>query len=132
MDSTLEKAGQLKPGAERRHFWRSVFTSPVRFSLAGQAVTARLLDVSLKGALLEVPQPFTGPVGAKGRLEFDLGEGVSISMQTSVAYARDLHVGLHCDSIDLDSITHLRRLVELNAGETGILDRDLANLVTEA
>ena len=120
----------MNQASERRHFWRSVFQSPVRFSMGGAPLAARLLDVSLKGALLEVPQPYTGPVGGKGRLEFDLGEGVSISMQTSVAYARDEHVGLHCDSIDLDSITHLRRLVELNAGEAGILDRDLANLVT--
>ena len=120
----------MNQASERRHFWRSVFQSPVRFSVGATPVPARLLDVSLKGALLEVPQPWTGPAGAKGMLQFDLAEGVTIGMQTSVAYSRGQHVGLHCDSIDLDSITHLRRLVALNAGEDGILERDLANLVS--
>ena len=122
----------MKQASERRHFWRSVFHSPVRFSVGGDKLQAQLLDVSLKGALLEIAEPWNGQTGAKGMLQFDLGEGVSIAMQTSVTYAKGQHLGLHCDSIDLDSITHLRRLVELNAGDAGILDRDLANLVNEA
>jgi hypothetical protein len=39
---------------------------------------------------------------------------------------------LRCDSIDLDSITHLRRLVELNAGDPRELDRELAILIRDA
>ena len=41
------------------------------------------------------------------------------------------HVGLRCESIDLDSITHLRRLVEMNSGDSTILDREFASLVRE-
>jgi hypothetical protein len=36
---------------------------------------------------------------------------------------------LLCESIDLDSITHLRRLVELNAGDPALLERELTALV---
>jgi hypothetical protein len=121
----------MKSAPERRHFWRSVFQSPVRYSMGAVNYPARLLDVSLKGALLELDPPGGGQVGQAGVLAFDLGQGISISMQTSVAYAKGRHLGLHCDSIDLDSMTHLRRLVELNSGEAGILDRELANLLTE-
>ena len=38
-------------------------------------------------------------------------------------------IGLQCESIDLDSITHLRRLVELNAGDPALLDRELSSLL---
>ena len=41
------------------------------------------------------------------------------------------NVGLRCDNIDLDSITHLRRLVELNVGDHNILERDLASLIND-
>jgi hypothetical protein len=41
-------------------------------------------------------------------------------------------VGLRCASIDLDSITHLRRLVELNSGDPAILDREFGSLVRES
>ncbi len=78
----------MKQASERRHFWRSVFHSPVRFNVGADKLQAQLLDVSLKGALLEIAQPWSGPAGAKGMLQFDLGEGVSIAMQTSVATPR--------------------------------------------
>ncbi|WP_346289016.1 PilZ domain-containing protein, partial [Zoogloea sp.] len=40
-----------------------------------------------------------------------------------------LHLGLVCREIDLDSITHLRRLVELNLGDAELLEREVALLV---
>ncbi len=122
----------MNQASERRQFWRTVFHSPVRFSIGADKLQAQLLDISLKGALLELAQPWTGAAAGKGILQFDLGEGASIAMQTSVAYASGKHLGLHCDSIDLDSITHLRRLVALNSGADGILDRELANLLADS
>lgn len=35
---------------------------------------------------------------------------------------------LLCRSIDLDSVTHLRRLIELQLGAPSLLERDLAEL----
>lgn len=115
--------------AERRHFWRSVFHSPVRIIRNGHGNLAWLLDVSLKGALLEITEAWNGEPGQKCQLRLDLGPDVAITMEATVTHVEGVHVGLHCDSIDLDSITHLRHLVELNAGDPVILDRDLANLV---
>ncbi len=119
----------MKKAAERRHFWRSVFHSPVHLSTQGRSSLARLLDVSLKGALLEVDATWQGAVGQKCQLRLDLAADTSITMQATVAHVEGSHLGLHCDGIDLDSITHLRQLVELNSGDPYILDRDLANLV---
>jgi hypothetical protein len=49
-------------------------------------------------------------------------------MDVSVAHVEDQHIGFRCEHIDLDSITHLRRLVELNVGDTDILYRELSAL----
>ena len=40
-----------------------------------------------------------------------------------------LHTGLLCKGIDLDSVTHLRRLIELQLGDPALLERDLAELI---
>jgi hypothetical protein len=38
-------------------------------------------------------------------------------------------MGLQTEHIDLDSISHLRRLIELNVGDADILNRELGELV---
>jgi hypothetical protein len=37
-------------------------------------------------------------------------------------------VGFECEYIDLDSISNLRRLVELNLGDSVLLERQLGSL----
>jgi hypothetical protein len=37
-------------------------------------------------------------------------------------------VGFECEFIDLDSISNLRRLVELNLGDSMLLERQLGSL----
>jgi hypothetical protein len=53
-------------------------------------------------------------------------------MSTTVTHVAGRRVGLRCDNIDIDSVTHLRRLVELNAGDPNLLDRELSALIHEA
>lgn len=115
----------------RRHFWRAAFHSPVRLTTHGGLVYAQLVDISLRGALVEVPPDWAGRKGDDCLLQFDLSVGNSISMWAQVSHIDNLHVGLHCTSIDLDSITHLRRLVELNAGDPALLERELTALLVE-
>lgn len=116
---------------DRRHFWRAHFHSPVRLTTAGHLIEAELLDISLKGALIEVPPEWPGKQGDSCQLQLDLAEQASIGMSATVAHIEGRHVGLHCASIDLDSVTHLRRLVELNSGDPALLDRELSALLRE-
>jgi hypothetical protein len=53
-------------------------------------------------------------------------------MQASVANITDQLVGFECQAIDLDSITHLKRLVELNLGDEGLLHRELITLLNQS
>jgi hypothetical protein len=42
------------------------------------------------------------------------------------------HAGVLCRSIDLESITHLRRLIEVNLGDPAASDRELKALIAAA
>ena len=116
---------------ERRDFWRAVFHAPVRLSNHEGCADARLLDISLKGALLETGTAWHGKPGDECRLSLELAAGATIAMRTTVMHVEGTHVGLRCASIDLDSITHLRRLVELNSGDPALLGREFGSLVGE-
>ena len=51
-----------------------------------------------------------------------------MAVSAEVAHIESHCVGLLCRSIDLDSVTHLRRLIELQLGAPSLLERDLAEL----
>jgi hypothetical protein len=114
---------------DRRRFWRAAFQAKVQLVDAGGATAAELIDISLKGALVDVPPPWLGKVGTAARLELRLADDTEISMAVVASHVEGAHVGLRCIDIDLDSITHLRRLVELNAGDPALLDRELVALL---
>lgn len=117
---------------DRRQFWRAHFHSPVQIAMHGQAGEADLYDISLKGALIKVADDWLGKAGDTCQLRLRLGGDAVIGMHATVAHIDGRRVGLHCDSIDIDSATHLRRLVELNAGDPNLLDRELSALLQES
>ncbi len=115
---------------ERRRFSRVAFHRPAELALGDERTTGELLDVSLKGALLEVPTASGAAVGAPCALTIRLDAGTAlIRMSGTVVHRRGMLVGVRCDAIDLESIAHLRRLVELNLGDDALLHRELAALV---
>ncbi len=119
----------MTKSAERRNFWRAVFHAPVLLTTHQGNAYAQLLDISLKGALLEMNNAWHGKPGEDCELCLKLALDVTITMQTIITHVEGLQVGLLCKSIDLESIAHLRRLVELNSGDPEILDRELSHLV---
>lgn len=118
--------------SKRRFFWRAAFHSPARLVSPDGECQADLLDISLRGALLQMPTGWTGQRGAKCQLFLNLTADTQITMWCTAMHVDADRVGLRCDNIDLDSITHLRRLVELNVGDHNILERDLASLIQDA
>jgi hypothetical protein len=116
---------------DRRQFLRSVFHPPVRLRHGETVVPALLHDVSLKGALIEVPANWEGRLGESCHLSLELSAQATIKMDATVSHIRGQHIGLRCQRMDLDSVTHLRQLVEHNADNPALLERDLATLVTQ-
>ena len=105
---------------ERRHYVRVQFDAPAVLTLATAAFNVQVLDLSLKGALITLPENAQVPAGMPCQLDVPLAETEDCISMTA---------GLLCRSIDLDSVTHLRRLIELQLGDPSLLERDLAELI---
>jgi len=117
--------------SKRRFFWRAAFHSPARVVTPDGEFQAEVMDISLKGALLHVPGASSVQKAVKCQMFLTLAGDAQITMWCTVMHTEGERMGLRCDNIDLDSITHLRRLVELNVGDHNILERDLASLIQE-
>ncbi|MFN7152862.1 MAG: PilZ domain-containing protein [Acidovorax sp.] len=118
---------------ERRHFVRVSFDAPALLTTATDAFSVHVLDLSLKGALVMAPAQSDLVAGMLCQITIPLAEtGNHIAMSTEVAHVEGLHTGLLCRGIDLDSVTHLRRLIELQLGDPALLERDLAELTMAA
>jgi hypothetical protein len=113
---------------ERRRFHRILFDAQITVTHAGNDYRTIAEDVSLNGALVKKPEGWDGNVGDDATISIRLDEQQTIIMQTIIAHMETEHLGLRCHHIDMDSITHLRRLVELNLGDTDLLERDLEAL----
>ena len=117
---------------DRRQYSRIVFQAPARLVFSTSACDAKVLDLSLKGALVRLPADTSAAEGEEVQLHVRLGETEDrISMSMRVTHVEGRYAGLLCDGIDLDSVTHLRRLVELNLGNSELLDRELSSLIAE-
>lgn len=117
---------------EQRHFTRIPFDAEAALvAQDGRRLATTLLDISLKGALVDAPDGWVVAAGTPCRLEVLLGpapDAPRIRMQAQVAHAEAGRVGLRCEHIDLDSVMHLRRLMELNLGNERLLERELSEL----
>lgn len=117
---------------ERRHYSRIAFHSAAQLILPEGSIDVVVLDLSLKGALVRLPAATHPENGTQCTLRVRLDDaGDQIRMETRVTHLAGCYAGLACHNIDLDSVTHLRRLVELNLGDEALLERELSALVSE-
>jgi hypothetical protein len=119
---------------EQRHFHRIPFDAEVTVlgSRRGQQWKLQLLDISLKGAMIVKPDDWQGEEGEAFHLDIRLDgaeSSVKLAMDASVAHIEEDRIGFKCENMDLDTATHLHRLVELNLGDETLLERDLAELI---
>ena len=100
-----------------RHYSRVPFHADITLHLGDARHTVHLLDIAIKGALVEVPAGAKVIVGENCRLVLPLADsGDEIVMG---AFSDTLANALH---------TKLRRLIELNLGDAALADRELTNL----
>jgi len=113
----------------KRRFSRVDFNTATQISNDNHHWQSELVDISLKGALVGRPDGWSGKIGDEYKVAVILKEDeVAINMSTTVAHIQDKHIGFHCEHIDSSSITHLRRLMELNLGDAELVHRELSML----
>lgn len=115
----------------RRAFQRIFFEAPVAVTDENYSHTAVLADISLNGLLIRITDSWSPQPGQTVMLKIALSGDpeTMISMEGLVAHVENNMVGLKRTHIDMDSISHLRRLVELNLGDSEMLHRELEHLV---
>lgn len=117
-------------GQERRRFHRFPIEGSVKLYSGTAMWSTTLIDMSLRGVLVERPQDWKADLGSRYRLDLRLEGGVMIGMGVELARIANGHLGFACQKIDLDSFARLKRLVELNLGNTSLLNRELSTLGT--
>jgi hypothetical protein len=114
--------------SEKRHFHRIAHDAPATLFHKDDSFPCKILDLSLKGCLIELDADRPLDPDYIYELRIDLSGTVRILMGVSLAHRSGTKIGLVCRQIDLDSISALKRLVELNLGDEELLERDLQAL----
>ena len=108
---------------ERRSFSRVDFQHGITLeSASGQVYEGAFNDISLRGMLFHCDgQPGKGEVLSGTLLIGD----VAVRLQGRVVHVHpDGHVALQFQELDLESFSHLRRLVAMNMGDADLIDRE--------
>jgi len=114
----------------QRRFDRVAFDAECELHINGQPpAVVELHDISLKGALVEAKSEIAMEIGDAAELVLYLSNEVMIRMPSILRSKRDLLLGFEVDKLDLDSIAHLRRLIELNLGSEEAVHRNLEALI---
>lgn len=120
-----------KVANERRKFSRILFDAHVELAQGEFHWRATLLDISLKGLLIQQNLPREVAKNDPILVKILLSDSTSIAMSVVVAHQHHNQTGLMCTSIDIDSVSHLRRLIELNLGSTTEAERELSELISD-
>lgn len=114
---------------DRRRFKRIAFDARTELSQGTHRWPVRLLDLSLKGLLIERPDPWLGDPARPFEADIHLGIDADVRMDVQLAHDNRGQLGFVCLHIGLDSIEHLRRLIEFNLGDPEELERELGALI---
>lgn len=111
---------------EKRHFSRVVLESQVELNSGQEKWLGKLIDISLKGALIECPQGYSPAVSTQLHIKIQLPHlPQSIEFDGTICHIENNHLGIRCDKMDIHSISELRRIIELNLGSEEVLNREL-------
>ena len=113
---------------DRRHYQRVDFDAEVLMEYGNASWVCHLIDISLKGLLVVFPDGVDANKGEIYQMEFRLGSDAAIHMHVKVKHVQDNQVGLEWGDIDLESLTHLRRLLELNLPDPEEMHREISEL----
>ncbi|RJX82143.1 PilZ domain-containing protein [Pseudomonas sp. LS-2] len=114
---------------DRRRFKRISFDAKTELTQGDKSWAVHLIDLSLKGLLIERPSSWLGNPAEPFIVDIHLNVDIDVQMEVRLTHDDHNHLGFVCEHIGLDSVTHLRRLIELNLADHDELERELAALI---
>lgn len=117
---------------ERRRFQRIILHRPVSLVVDGNTYRAELVDISLRGVLIQADAEPVPANGCHGVADIALSDDPDhmIRLQVTIRYTRDGLIGLQVERLDLEDAARLKRLVELNIADPAILQRELEEILS--
>lgn len=122
---------------EQRRFTRIPFDATVQLYDPQTQKTwdSELIDISLKGLKLACPHDWDADWETAERSNFEitliLAKGdVEIKIHAVLKHHEETVLGFQTIHIDVDSASHLHRLLELNLGDSKLLDREYIELIS--
>lgn len=113
----------------RRQFSRVLCAIQAKLTLGENQFEVKIHDISLNGALIQLDCKGMTLTRQFGLLSFQLDNtDFEIEMNIAVVHQKNNEVGLQCNAIDIDSVSLLRRLIELNLGDDNQLHKELSQL----
>jgi len=115
---------------EKRHFHRIAFDAGCELHCDEAVWLSEVLDISLKGVLVKRPANWDVSLNEPCEVVVLLDDQeTGIVMAVELRHIETHRLGFKCQYIDLESASHLKRLVELNLGDPALLDREFAHLI---
>ena len=115
---------------ERRNFVRVKFLTEVEVVYFDNTYLAELFDISLNGALIQPESEIPMGLGNTCDLKISLAaKDLTLEFKTELVHLNGSKIGLKFLSQDIDTMTHLRRLLELNVCDHDRITHELAFLV---
>jgi len=85
-----------------------------------------LYDISLKGALIKIEKNVEPPINSRSTVILKLPNSIiTLEFEAKIAHKKDHFFGFKFEGADVDSLTHLRRLLVLNTGDEEGMDKEL-------
>lgn len=101
-----------------RRFRRIPFEAEVMLNSGCDVWSGELLDVAMKGALVGTDTPLPLTLGTNCSLCISLpGSPIALDFQAVLIHSEGNHYGFRFISENLETLTHLRKLIELNTGD---------------
>jgi len=114
---------------ERRLFTRVVYQTQAFLIQKDCCIKAIISDLSLHGLLVRSEEAETLSLSSPVDVEFSLADSdIKIELVSEIIAIKGNEIRLCIDHIDIESIGHLRRLIELNCGNDDLLHRDIEHL----
>ena len=116
-----------------RHFRRIPFEAEVTLKAGEKICTGQLFDVALKGAMVGTKTPLPFNLGAKCSLCIVLPDTpISLNFQAELVHKEELCYGFKFISESLETLTHLRKMIELNTGDTEATRSELGDWLSNS
>ena len=117
---------------EKRDYLRVPFDCHSKISIVDRCYQCELLDISLRGVLLEINPDESIGLGSLCHIDIALAScDTHLQIDGKLLHQENNHYGFKIESIDLDSLTHLRRLLELNYGDADEIEQELFHWLHE-